>query len=190
MTRAARIAALALAASALAATLPGAGSDAREDRDAAYREAELLAEARRWILEGYVDAPDPRAVFRGALRGMAESLDPWSTLLSPEEVRAMREDASGVYGGVGVLLGERGGEAVAAAVEEGGPAHRAGMRRGDVLLEAGGAAVRGRDLDRVSLRLRGDPGTEVAVKVRRPPGGGLLEFRRRREPVEVRSVRR
>jgi len=184
-----RIALLALAAAVVAAVLPRGDVDARQDRDEPYREAELLAEVRQWILEGYVDEPDARAVFRGALRGMAESLDPYSTLLGPEDLSLLREDAEGAFGGVGAVLAERGGDVVVAGVEEGGPAQKAGWRRGDVLLEVDGVPARGRDLDRTAGRLRGTPGTEVRVKLRRGAGKAPLEVTVKREPVELRTVR-
>ncbi|MHC4777598.1 MAG: S41 family peptidase [Planctomycetota bacterium] len=171
--------------------LTGDRAGAREEsRDDLYRRGEVLAEVTRLILDRYVDDVDGALIFRGALRGMLESLDCHSTLLSPEEMKRLSEEASGFYVGLGVTLsGTEEGLGIL-AVEEGGPAWKAGIRPGNTILEIDGEPVRGMQVDRAALKLRGDAGREVRLMVKGDLGENARTLTCTRERIPTGSIRR
>lgn len=66
---------------------------------------------------------------------------------------------------------------------EGGPAERAGLRRGDIIEAVDGYDVYDMELDTLSRLIRGEPGTTVSLKILRDDE--LLDFDVVREPVEA-----
>ncbi|MHC5036989.1 MAG: S41 family peptidase [Planctomycetota bacterium] len=159
------------------------------DRDNLYRHAEVLAEVSEWVLNKYVDEVDPDVLFHNALRGMVESLDPHSTLLSPEELKRLREEATGAFGGIGVILANREKRLTILAVEAEGPAGKAGLKAGDRILEIDGRPVQGFNVDRAVASIRGEPGTTVHLKTLGASGDNARSVSVVRERIEARSVR-
>jgi carboxyl-terminal processing protease len=119
---------------------------------------------------------------------MVQALDPHSAFFTPDEMRAIDEEADGRFGGVGLEVETREGALIVLAPIEGGPAHRAGLRAGDVLVAADGHALRGASLLDAARRLRGAPGTALVLTVRRAGEPAARELRLVREMIEVEAV--
>src|SRR3982075_1577724 len=58
------------------------------------------------IQNDYVDEPNMEKVRAGALRGLAYGLDPYSTYLTPEQVRGFGHDTKGNQVGIGAELSQ------------------------------------------------------------------------------------
>jgi carboxyl-terminal processing protease len=119
------------------------------------------------IESGYVDKIDSDRLVYGAVRGMLATLDPHSSFFDPREYAQMRERQEGRYYGIGVSIQAVDGDITAMVVFEGSPAHKAGMRRGDVIAKIGNEAAKGWTTEQAMLKLRGSKGTPVQIEVRR-----------------------
>ena len=99
-----------------------------------------------------------------AIKGMLESLDPYSTFLPEDEYAAMKESMRGRFGGLGIQISspEEGGGAVVVAPLDDTPASRAGLRAGDRITH-----IDGRDITENSLR-------EIVNELRGPVGSGVV----------------
>ena len=142
----------------------------------------------RFIEESYVDEVDLDALLEGALKGMFDSLDdPYSTYLDAESMRGLTDTTSGEFGGVGMYISKQRTDAndarsgfveIVAPIED-TPAFRAGVRAGDLIValrdqnDEEFASTEGLSIDEVVGRLRGTPGTEVTIRIRR---GTRAEF--------------
>jgi carboxyl-terminal processing protease len=82
------------------------------------------------------------------------------------------------YVGIGVELRMEAAGAHVVRVLKGGAAQTAGLRRGDVILQAAGEPLRGLRLAEVVDQLRGEPGTEIALHVRGKDGERLVNVKR------------
>ena len=174
--------ALAVAGAVLAGLdLPGAAADERAGEQA------LLAEVMDRIRREYVDPVPARNLVDGAARGMVAGLDAHSRFLDADEYEQIRISTSGNYTGVGLEVQADGERVVVVAPIEGSAAARAGLQSGDVLVSIDGVAVDAGQLGEAIQRLRGKPGTAVAVTALR--GEASLPFRLLRGPVQVHSVR-
>jgi carboxyl-terminal processing protease len=104
-----------------------------------------------------------------AIKGMLESLDPYSTYLPESEYSAMKESMRGHFGGLGIQIAapETGGGVVVVAPLEGTPAERAGLRSGDIITHIDGKNILEKSLREVVSDLRGPVGTSVVLTIER-----------------------
>jgi len=151
----------------------------------------LLGEIGRVLFSienDYVDPVERSRLLTGAIKGMVAELDPHSSYMPKEEYANFLSDAEGRFGGVGIEVDGRGDVLVVIAPIEGGPAARAGVKSGDKILLVDGKDVRGASLDAVVKKMRGTPGTQVKVTVKREGESAPLTFNLVREIIHIDSV--
>ncbi len=104
-----------------------------------------------------------------AIKGMLESLDPYSTYLASDEYASMKESMRGQFGGLGIQIAapEKGGGVVVVAPLDGTPAQRAGLRAGDLITHVDGQSIMDKTLREVVADLRGPVGSRVVLTVER-----------------------
>ena len=104
-----------------------------------------------------------------AIKGMLESLDPYSTYLPENEYAAMKESMRGRFGGLGIQIAapENGGGILVVTPLEGTPAERAGLRPGDLITHVDGNSVMEKTLREVVTELRGSVGSRVVLTIER-----------------------
>jgi carboxyl-terminal processing protease len=153
----------------------------------AGRHQQLLAEVAARVRAEYVEPVDEGSLAEGAVRGMLATLDPHSQYLTASEYEELRISAAGNYVGVGLEVQARDGRVVVVAPIPGSPAARAGLRPGDVIVSVDGEPVDGTQVNETILRLRGEPGTTVALTALRD-GDAPRAVSLRRGPVHVQSV--
>ena len=155
----------AIAISALVGGLFGRRALAVDDRVPEHYKT--FTAALSAIESGYVDKIDSDRLVYGAVRGMLATLDPHSSFFDPREYAQMRERQEGRYYGIGVSIQAVDGDITAMVVFEGSPAHKAGMRRGDVIAKITNEAAKGWTTEQAMLKLRGSKGTPVQIEIRR-----------------------
>jgi carboxyl-terminal processing protease len=176
--------ALALGAARLAAhwgLLPGSDLD----RSAAY-----VRDVLQIVNENYVEEPsvDYQALTRSALEGLMSSLDPHSDFMEATAYRALQEDMSNEFGGIGVQVEMRDEKVVVIAPIAGTPGERAGILRGDQIVSVDGARLESPSMDEVIRQLRGKPRTQVAIGIHRPDTNADLTLTLVREVIKLESV--
>lgn len=122
------------------------------------------------IQNDYVDEPNLDKVRAGALRGLAYGLDPYSTYLTPEQVRNYRPDnasANNNQAGIGTELSQVASYLYVIAPVKGAPADQAGLRAGDVIEYIDNKATHDISLYDAKQLLNGAPGSEVKLRVLR-----------------------
>ena len=119
------------------------------------------------IQNDYVDEPNMEKVRAGALRGLAYGLDPYSTYLTPEQVKDYRAGAKSNQVGVGAELSQVASFLYVVAPVKGSPADQAGVHTGDIIEYIDGKATRDVSLYDARQLLNGAPGTEVKLRILR-----------------------
>ncbi len=158
------------------------------EQDALYRTFTPLVAIKAHIQKRYVEEINNEALVNGAIRGMVQALDPYSSYLSPREYPVFVEQMAGGYVGIGVQFDARSNRLLVTSPLENSPAYAAGVRAGDEIIEISGSPVKSANILKDSERLRGVEGSVAHFKVRRPPGGETIEFAVRRERIRTRSV--
>jgi carboxyl-terminal processing protease len=119
------------------------------------------------IQNDYVDEPNMDKVRAGALRGLAYGLDPYSTYLTPEQVREYNENAKDNQVGIGAELSQVASYLYVIAPLKGSPADQAGIKAGDIIEYIDGKATRDISLYDARQLLNGAAGSEVKLRVLR-----------------------
>jgi carboxyl-terminal processing protease len=148
----------------------------------------LFGKVYKEITANYVDQVDPEKFMEAGIDGMLGTLDPYTVYISREEGDEVDLMTNGKYGGIGVTIGLRDGAMRIISVMDGYSAQRQGLIPGDVLLEVDGVSVENKKPDDVRNLTRGEPGTNVKVKVKREGEDHPLEFTLTREEVQLHNV--
>ena len=119
------------------------------------------------IQNDYVDEPNMEKVRAGALRGLAYGLDPYSTYLTPEQVKDFSETEKNGQVGIGAELSQVASYLYVIAPTKGSPADVAGVRAGDIIEYIDTKATRDISLYDAKQLLNGAPGTEVKLRILR-----------------------
>ena len=152
-----------------------------------------LAEIRRYVSvynavkDAYVEPVDDQQLMKSALRGLLSDLDPHSAYLDKDEAEALLDDTRGEYVGIGVETERRPDETLLVVSPiDGTPAHRAGLRAGDVIVAINGEPLSGNASPHHDLR--GDVGEPVTITITRTGEIEPREMTIVREAIRVTSV--
>ena len=118
------------------------------------------------IMSSYVEEADPDKVMEGAMRGLADGLDPLSAYLTPDEVTAAKANTPLPAGDVGLVVSRQFYLRIV-GVRDGSPAARAGLRTNDYIRGIDNKPTREVSAFTGTRLLRGAPGTKVELTVLR-----------------------
>ena len=153
-----------------------------------YEKIDLFSEVLDKIQSEYVDEIDQAEAMDSAINGVLQSLDPYSAYMSPELFKDMKTDTKGEFGGLGIEVGMELGVIKVIAPIDDTPASKAGIKAGDYIVEIDKEQVQGKTLMEAVKLMRGPVGTEIILTVRRKGKKKSLEFKIKREIIEIKSV--
>ncbi|WP_298649346.1 S41 family peptidase [uncultured Proteiniphilum sp.] len=143
------------------------------------------------LIQGlYVDDVDTEGLTEAAIRGMLKELDPHSTYLNKEEVKAMNEPLQGNFEGIGISFNMLTDTLYVMEVISGGPSQKVGIMPGDKIIYVNDTLIAGveKNNQHIVSMLRGPKGTEVNVKILRRGVGELMPFRIVRDRIPITSI--
>lgn len=157
----------------------------------AYEAIALFTQVLEEVHRSYVDADeaDYDSLIHHALTGMLQGLDPYSVFLDKASFKDMKDDTSGSFGGIGVVISMKNGMLTVVSPMEDTPGFRAGILSGDIVVEVEGQETREMSLAKAVRLMRGEPGTEVKIKTLRPSTREIEEITIIREEIDVASVK-
>ena len=133
--------------------------------DDAYKELSVFISALSRIRTDYVEEPDMNKVQEGAMRGLLDALDPYSSFLSKEQYDELQKRNENGKAGVGLVLSKRSEVTYVVSCERDGPASAAGVRPGDYIIAIDGNEIENKGLPEAESLLRGAAGTKVKVSL-------------------------
>jgi carboxyl-terminal processing protease len=166
--------------------LVGAAIETPEEAQQSFRP---FWETWEFIHEEYFEQPlDDEMLIEGAIEGMLATLDdPNTVYLSPENEQAARQAMDGNLEGIGAEVTSENGAIIIVAPFEGSPAAAAGLKQGDILLQADGVDLTGMDVANAAALIRGPAGTTVLLSIERD--GEVFEIEVKRDVINIPSVR-
>ncbi len=142
---------------------PRTAADANEQ---AFSHLRVFEDVVSLIMSSYVEDANVDKVMDGAMRGLADSLDPMSAYLAPEEVLLAQNQAALPAGDVGLVVSRQFYLRVV-GVRDGSPAARAGLRTNDYIRGIDNKPTREVSAFTGARLLRGVPGSKVELTVLR-----------------------
>lgn len=149
---------------------------------------ELFGKVYKEISFNYVDEVDPKEFMRAGIKGMLNKLDPYTIFIDEKNQDDIDILTNGKYGGVGVSIGVRNEKVTVLEVLQGYSAQKQGVRVGDVIVKINDTDIDPEKMDEISPLVKGDPGTDVQLKVLRTGEPDTLTFNLLREEVIVRTL--
>jgi carboxyl-terminal processing protease len=152
-------------------------------KDNTYQHLKIFDDVVGLITSSYVEEANVDRVMRGAMRGLADGLDPDSAYLTPEQVKQVESGAALPPAGVGLELTRQYYLRVIAA-RDNSPAFKAGLRTGDYIRMINDSPTHELSVWEGMRMLRGGAGTKVTVTVIRGNAADphVVELTREPEP--------
>ena len=154
-----------------------------------YKKIDLFGEVLEKINEEYVDEINQSESMDSAINGLLQSLDPYSSYMSPEIFEEMQTETSGEFGGLGIEVSMEAGVVKVITPIDDTPASKAGIKAGDYIVKINDIQVQGKSLSEAVDLMRGPVGSGIELTVRRRGAKKALTFNVVREIIEVQSVK-
>ena len=129
-----------------------------------------MTEIQSYVNQFFLDDIDQEKMQDAVCKGMVNGLgDTYAAYYNEEEYQDMKEKTSGNYCGIGAVVSQSATDGAISIVQtiKGGPAEKAGMKSGDMIVEVDGTSTQGMDLTALISKTKGDAGTKVKVTVLR-----------------------
>tara|TARA_Y100001970_G_C14195409_1_gene837781 strand:- start:87 stop:1232 length:1146 start_codon:yes stop_codon:yes gene_type:complete len=154
-----------------------------------YDKIDLFGEVLDKINKEYVEEVNQSDAMDAAINGILQSLDPYSSYMSPEVLKEMQTETSGEFGGLGIEVGMEAGVVKVITPIDNSPAYKAGVKAGDYIVKINDIQVQGKTLTEAVDLMRGTVGSELEITVRRRGVKKSIIFKITREIIKVASVK-
>ena len=154
-----------------------------------YDKIDLFGEVLDKINKEYVEEVDQSDTMDAAINGVLQSLDPYSTYMSPKNLEEMQTETRGEFGGLGIEVGMEAGVVKVISPLDNSPAERKGVKAGDYIVKINDTQVQGKTLNEAVELMRGPIGSTLEITVRRIGLRKSLVFNITREIIQVASVK-
>tara|TARA_B100001057_G_scaffold117473_1_gene116087 strand:- start:905 stop:2044 length:1140 start_codon:yes stop_codon:yes gene_type:complete len=154
-----------------------------------YKKIDVFGEVLEKINKEYVDEINQSESMDSAINGLLQSLDPYSSYMSPEIFKEMRTETSGEFGGLGIEVGMEAGVVKVISPIDDTPASKAGIKAGDYIVKIDNTQVQGKSLSEAVELMRGPVGSGIELTVRRRGEKKALTFIIVREIIQIKSVK-
>ncbi len=150
---------------------------------------EIQTNILRTLQSQYVDTLQLDKLIMKGVNAMLSTLDPYTVLISDEDEQQIDMMTTGSYGGVGSMIKKLPtGEVLISGPYENSPAVKAGLQPGDKILEIDSVNTQQLDANQSSMKMRGQPGTELKLKVKKVRTGDTVNITVLRERVHINDV--
>ena len=164
-------------------------SDAKaEDDKEVYKHLNLFGEAFEKIKNNYVEQVSSKELVEAAIEGMLSSLDPHSTFLNTDELKELKVQTKGEFGGLGIEVTLENGFVKVISPIDDTPASRAGILAGDLITHLDDEPVLGMTLSEAVSIMRGKAGSKIKLTVNREDNK-TLQIVITRAVIELKAVK-
>lgn len=154
-----------------------------------YREMSVFLDVFNRVKAEYVDKVEDKVLVKGAIEGMLAALDPHSAYETGLDYDNLKIQTMGSYGGLGLTVTMEDGAVKVMSPQEDTPGWRAGIKSGDYITHIDGKLIFGDTLDEAIQKMRGAPGTRIALTLLRPGRNKPIEVSLVREKIVQRPVK-
>jgi carboxyl-terminal processing protease len=149
---------------------------------------DIFATMYKEVNNYYVDELNPNKIMRTGIDAMLKSLDPYTVFISEDQIEDYRTMTTGEYGGIGATVGTRNGKTLIIMPFENSPARKSGLKIGDEILQINEVKTQGKNQNDIGRLLKGQPGTEVELVIKRYGATQTEKIKIKRERIKVNNV--
>ncbi len=160
-----------------------------EKSDDLYNKIDLFSEVIDKINNNYVEDVNQLEAMDAAINGLLQSLDPYSSYLTPEMFNDMQTETSGEFGGLGIEVGMEAGVVKVISPIDNTPASKAGVKAGDYIIKINNEQIQGKSLIEAVNLMRGPPGSSIKITIMRKGQKKPIVINIIREKIKVQSVK-
>jgi carboxyl-terminal processing protease len=176
-----------LTAATLSLLLPAVAA-AQSNTSETYRQLNLFGDVFERVRADYVEDVKDEKLVESAINGMLSALDPHSSYLNAKSFRDMQVQTRGEFGGLGIEVTMENGLVKVVSPIDDTPAHRAGVKPGDLITHLDHEPVQGMTLPEAVERMRGPVNTNITLTLRRE-GREPFDVTLSRAVITIQSVR-
>ena len=163
-------------------------AQAKELDSSILEKLDIFTEVFERVRLNYVEELSGSDIMDKAISGMLTNLDPHSSYLPPKSYKAMFEQTSGEFGGLGITVTwDKGVVKVISPIDD-TPAANAGIQSGDYIIKIDGEDVEGTSLGKAVEKMRGKVGSKVTLTILRD-GEKPFERTMKREKIKTPSTK-
>ena len=142
------------------------------------------------INQDYVDSTNIKDLIEMSIPEILGNLDPHTSYLSAEELKASAENPNGTISDIGIQIELLNDTATVVEVIPGGPAAKVGIMSGDRIVKIDETVITGEKITKgaVMKKLRGDKGTQVKLGLKRRNSNKVLTYNVTRGDIPVNTV--
>jgi carboxyl-terminal processing protease len=169
-------------------TIAGLAIDVnRLDGDNFYKDFIRLQNVVLTVHQKYVEPVDSKQLVDHAIDGMLSILDPHTNYMEKKQYNELMIKMEAQFGGLGIQIAIRDKVLTVMTPIQGTPADRAGIQSGDQIVKINGKSTAGISIEEAVGKLRGEPGTDVVITIRRP-GEKDLDYKITRGIIHIKAV--
>lgn len=148
-----------------------------------------VLEIREMLYRWYDGEIDDSKLAEGAIKGMVSSLgDQYTYYMNGKEFSDFKEKSQGNYMGIGIQVAAKDGKIVVISPIQGGPAEKAGIKTGDIILKVNGESVSGNELDKAVSMMKGTTKENIKLTLYRE-GKGEFDVDVMRDVIKTVNVK-
>ena len=159
-----------------------------DEKKDVYKHLNLFGEAFEKIKNNYVEEVSSKELIEAAIEGMLSSLDPHSTFLNTDELKELKVQTKGEFGGLGIEVTLENGFVKVISPIDDTPASRAGILAGDLITHLDDEPVLGMTLSEAVSIMRGKAGSKIKLTVNREENK-TLQIVITRAVIELKAVK-
>ena len=153
-----------------------------------FRCSDIYNSVWRELDINYVDTLNHEKLNEIAINSMLQSLDPYTVYIPEQQEEDLKAMTTGIYGGIGAVVQKHNDYVVISEPRYGLTAYKNGILAGDEIVSIDNENMKGKTVSYVSNKLKGIPGSEIKLKLRRHGENKPIEKTFRREAIHINSI--
>ncbi len=153
-----------------------------------FRSSDIYNSVWRELDINYVDSLNYEKLNDVAINSMLQQLDPYTVYIPEQQEEDLQAMTTGMYGGIGAIIQKYGDYVVISEPKFGLPAQKNGILAGDQIISINNESMKGKTTSYISNKLKGIPGTEIKLRLRRNGEKKLIDKTFLREVIHINSI--
>ncbi len=168
--------------------LVAAKAPANDNYFAIIKNLDIFATLYKELNAQYVDELNPNVLIKTGIDAMLASLDPYTNYIPEDQIENYRTLTTGEYGGIGAVVQRVDGINTVLMSYEGYPAHEAGLKIGDQIIEINDIDLSDKSSQEISTLLKGQSKSGIVLKVKRFGTKEPFDVTVSREKISIKNV--